>query len=65
MDKETKYNKLMVYIKETHVDRLYRIRLENLIENNKKIKSILIIPKKTTYKPDEIVNKRRITKIFG
>lgn len=55
MDKETKYNKLMVYIRKTHVDRLIDVRLENIIENNEKIKSLVIIPKKTTYEPDEIV----------
>lgn len=55
MDEETKYNKLMVYIRETYADKLIDVRLENLIENNEKIKSLIIIPKKTTYKPDEII----------
>ena len=55
MDKETKYNKLIVYIRETYADRLIDVKLENLIENNEKIKSLVIIPKKITYEPDEII----------
>ena len=55
MDEETKYNKLILYIKENYADKLLDVKLKNLIENNEKIKSLVIIPKQTTYEPDEII----------